>query len=648
MCGIVAILNGGTRQTLLQMTETLAHRGPDAQGIEWFAEDRTGLGHRRLAILDLSAAGNQPMSDPSGRYWIVYNGEIYNYRELRQLLLHRGYRFRSQTDTEVLLYGWIEWGPQVLDRCNGMFAFLIYDAHQKTAYFARDRLGIKPLYYAVYNGTLLVASEIKALLAANLFSAEPDYTALCTPTRFQITPYTGFRNIRKLPAGNWAQWRNGELSISPYWDIQPEEKDIPEQDALLQLEQLLQEAVAYQMIADVPVGVFLSGGLDSSIVAALMRQQAGSDIHSFTIAFTPEDQRFEKIAPDHLYAQQLAEQFGFHHHELVIRPDVVSLFPKMVWHLDEPIGDPAAINTYLICSAAREQFGIYVLLNGVGGDELFGGYRKYIACLQADVYHALLPSFLHRILHTTVQTLPVASSRSGFRILRWIKRFLQFADLPRYERYLSSDLSFSPQQFARIAQCGDYYKTHFYQSQKTRFEHQNLSYLTQMCWNDTKVFLCEHNLTYTDKASMAASVETRPPLLDHRIVEFLFSLPPKYRIHHLTQKYLLKKVAEKYLPKSIIYRPKAPFASPLRSWIRNALAPLVDDLLSEESIRRRGIFRPEAVRQLIEEDRTGKQDHALAIWTLLTVEQWFRIFIDGGGEFVSAAQRRVQYRGEQQ
>ncbi len=632
MCGIVAVAGGGDRATVERMVSAIAHRGPDATGVQWFDTHRVGLGHQRLAILDLSPAGNQPMADPTQRYWIVYNGEVYNFRELRHQLEQKGYQFRSQTDTEVLLYGWMEQGADFLQHCNGMFAFVLYDAEANALFIGRDRLGIKPLYYAVYNGMIVVASEIKALFRSGLIPVEADERALCNPTRFQVTPLTGFRFVRKLPAGWWGKWDGEQLQLHCYWDLQPVEEPADEQESIEQLDTLLQDAVRLQMIADVPVGVFLSGGLDSSLVAALMRHHTSRDIHAFTIAFAPEDQRFEQLVEDHRFARSVAQQFDFQYHEFVLQPDIVSLLPKMIWHLDEPIGDPAAINTYLIAKAAREHQ-IIVLLNGVGGDEVFGGYRKYLGCLKAEVYQTVVPKFARSLLEWAIQFVPVASERRGFRLFRWLKRFLSFASLPPLERYLSSDLSFSPAQFEQLFQCGSYYDTHFYQAQQQRFHSAAVSYLTKMCWNDTKVFLSEHNLTYTDKATMAASVEVRPPLIDHRIVEFAFTLPPKFRIRGNVQKYLLKKVAERYLPREIVYRPKAPFASPLRSWIRGPLAPMIDDILSESALRRRGIFHPKAVRRLIVEDRQGKEDYALAIWTLLTVELWFRTFIDQPAEY---------------
>jgi asparagine synthase (glutamine-hydrolysing) len=442
-----------------------------------------------------------------------------------------------------------------------------------------------------------------------------------------VSPLTGFEGIAKLPAGHYLLHENGKTTIHRYWEIRPSES-VPadERDAEEQLDRLLREAVRGQMIADVPVGLFLSGGLDSSIIGALMRRNTEQEIHSFTIKYSQEDQRFEKAVDDSSFARRVANMFGFAYHELEVQPDVVDLLPKMVWHLDEPLADPAAINTYLISKAARER-GIIVLLNGMGGDEVFGGYRKHLACLRADTYQAVVPAPIRHLLERGSTLLPVASTSQGFRSVRWGKRFLSFASLPPMERYLMSDLSLSEDRFHQLYRNPvPYRETHFFQSQCRRFSGSGASYLTTMCLNDTEVFLPELNLTYADKAAMAVGIEGRPPLTDTNVVRFMFTLPPSYRIRGHVQKYLLKKVAERYLPKQIVHRPKAPFGAPLRSWIRGPLAPMVDDLLSAESVRARGLYRSEYIRTLIENDRKGIEDNAHVLWTLLTNEIWFRTF----------------------
>lgn len=626
MCGIAGLINCGSKETLERMTEVIRHRGPDDQGIQWFSDTRCGLGHRRLSIIDLSPTGHQPMSSDDETLWITYNGEIYNYKEIRNELVQKGHRFRSSSDTEVILKAYEQWGERFLDKLNGMFALAIYDIKNRKFLAARDRIGIKPFYYWSKNGALVFASEIKSILATGLVEKKPDYYSLHTPTRFQIAPYTGFEDILKLPQGHFLTLKDGAIDIHKYWDIDVEENRPSLAEAKDRLDSLLSDSVRLQMIADVPVGVFLSGGLDSSIVCALIRKQTSQPINSYTIKFSQADQRFEKMPDDSVYAQKVAERFGLTHHEFEISPDIENLLPKMVWHLDEPLSDPAAINTYLIAKAARET-GIIVLLNGMGGDEVFGGYRKQLACLRADIYQAVIPGFLRRAVEASVNAIPVASPSQGFRYLRWAKRFMAFASLPQAERFLASDLSLSSSQYQRYFMNGaDYYHSHYFLSQNQRLNDRSLAYLTRMCLNDTKVMLTEHNLLYSDKASMAASIESRPPLLDHRIVEFLFSLAPRYRINGNVQKFLLKEVATRYLPNGIIDRPKAPFGSPLRSWIRGALRQMVDEYLSEECVSRRGLYDPAFVQQLVRRDRVGVEDNAHLIWTLLTNEIWFRTY----------------------
>ncbi len=626
MCGIAGLINGGDAQLLERMSDTIAHRGPDDAGIKWFADSSSGLAHRRLSIIDLSPAGHQPMSNEAGDLWIVFNGEIYNYKELGEELVAKGVRLRSQSDTEILLYAYQYWGEECLHKLNGMFAFAIYDSRKRKLFAARDRLGIKPFYYHFQNGCLVFSSEIKAILSSTLVAKRPDLNALHTPARFQVSPFTGFKDILKLPAGHCMTLQDGNLAVREYWSLHPSERPAGEAALIEELDALLCDSVRLQMRADVPVGVFLSGGLDSSIVSALMRVHTEQTVHAFTIKFSSEDQKFERMTPDWDYARQVAKQFGFAYHELEIQPQIEELLPKMVWHLDEPLSDPAAINTYLISQAARD-LGIVVLLNGMGGDEVFGGYRKQLACLTAESYQAIVPGLVRRAVQHAANLIPVATSTRGLKQVRWGKRFLSFASAPRSDRYLMSDLSLTPDQFSRLFSSGmSYYDSHFFKSQAPRFNGNGLSYLTQMCLNDTLVFLPEHNLTYSDKASMAASIESRPPLIDHRIVEFMFSVHPRERIHRVTQKYLLKKVAAKYLPDNIINRPKAPFASPLRSWVRGPLSTMIGDLLSEQSLRARGLYNPEYVTGMIARDKQGLEDNAYQIWTLLTNEIWFRTF----------------------
>jgi asparagine synthase (glutamine-hydrolysing) len=626
MCAIAGLLHCGDAELLGQLSQAQAHRGPDSHGVQWWSAHGSGFGHQRLAILDLSPTGHQPMATPDGRYWITFNGEIYNYRDIRGKLEAKGIRFRSTGDTEIILHAYQMWGAECLKEFNGMFAFAIFDTVTGQLFAARDQIGIKLFYYWQDGERLAFASEIKALLKCPFIARSADFDALATPARFQISPTTGFAGIFKLPAAHYLVFESGRLKIARYWHLRPRE-DGSDANAVDEMDALLADAVRLQMIADRPVGAFLSGGLDSSIISALMRKNYSGDIHAFTISFSAADQKYERMPDDALYARKVAQQLGFKFHEFELRPAVADLLPKMVWHLDEPLSDPATINTYMISEAARD-LGIVVLLNGVGGDEVFGGYRKHLACLKAETYQEFVPVVLQRGIQRLATHVPVATGRGGLRYLRWLKRFISIASMPQVERYLASDLSLPVTKYQQLFPTHNYFDTWFWRAQQPNLTRGDVSYLTRMCLNDTHVFLPEHNLTYSDKAAMAASIETRPPLTDYRIVEKMFTLPPDQRIRGQTQKWLLKKVAERYLPHEIVHRPKAPFNAPLRAWMRGPLAPMVDELLSEGSLRRRGFYEPNAARALIDADRRGIEDNGMVIWTMLTTELWFRTFID--------------------
>jgi asparagine synthase (glutamine-hydrolysing) len=628
MCAIAGLIHCGDTALLQRMGDVQAHRGPDSQGLQWWSQHGSGLGHRRLAILDLSPTGHQPMATPDGRYWITFNGEVYNFQDIRRELEAKGLQFKSTGDTEVILRAYQTWGTGCLNKFNGMFALAIFDTQTGRLFAARDPLGIKPFYYWHHGERFAFASEIKALLQCPFIERHPDYAALRTPARFQICPHTGFAGIAKLPPAHHLTFADGKLIVARYWQIEPRE-EAPADNAQLvdEMDALLADAVRLQMIADRPVGAFLSGGLDSSIISALMRKNNPGDIHAFTIKFSEADQQYERAPDDSFYARQVAQQFGFKFHEFELRPAVADLLPKLIWHLDEPLSDPATINTYMISQAARD-LGIIVLLNGVGGDEIFGGYRKHLACLKAGTYQHWAPGTVRRGLEHLANRLPVATGKRGFRYLRWFKRFASFASMPEAERYLASDLSLSIDQFQSLFPGHAYRDTWFFRAQQPDLSRRDVSYVTRMCLNDTHVFLPEHNLTYSDKAAMAASIETRPPLTDYRIVEKMFTLPPGQRVRGNVQKFLLKKISERHLPREIVHRPKASFNAPLRAWIRGPLAPMVDELLSEASLKARGLYHPPAVRTLIEHDRKGHEDHGMVLWTLLTTELWFRTFID--------------------
>ena len=630
MCGIVGFVNCGDREQLYKAVEAIGHRGPDGSGVEWFPEVNSGLGHARLAIIDLSENGRQPMFDTISGNWLVFNGEVYNYQAIKQELQALGHTFKTGTDTEVILASFNQWGEACLGRFHGMFAFAIFNPGSGELFAARDRQGIKPFYYWHQSGALAFGSEIKSFFHLDSFKASPDWRAIQTQAHFQISPHTGFKDVLKLKAGHFMKFnREKGLEIKCYWKIHASEEDIPEEEALSHLDNLLSEVVTENLVADTPVGVMLSGGLDSSILAGMMQKRMDQSLNSFTIKFREKDLQRQGNVDDSHYAKKMADEFGFNHREIVIDPDVADLMPKMVYHLDEPIADPAAINTYLISQAAREH-GIYVLLTGMGADEVFGGYRSYLACLKANSYQKI-PEFFRNGLEWVVSKLPESNSRRNFKYIRWLKRFTEIGSLSHFDRQLLiKNSALNQKRFLQYFENAlPFDEAYYYDLQKAEYErHPELSYLTNMCLLDSQFYMVDHNLTYADKSMMAAGVEGRPTLIDHRIVEFMFGLKPDFRIQGGVQKYLLKKLSEKYIPNEVTYRPKAPFSAPMRGWLKDELKEMVMDILSFESLKKRGVYNAQFVTQLLKENDRGIRDNSQLIWRLMVNEIWFRKFFD--------------------
>jgi asparagine synthase (glutamine-hydrolysing) len=629
MCGIVVFLNCGSEFELNNAVDCVNHRGPDYSAIKWFKDKKSGIGHARLSIIDLSEGGSQPMYDSDSGNWIVYNGEVYNYKEIKLTLSQKGHNFSSNSDTEVILKAYAEWGEKCLEKLNGMFAFTIYNNESGQLFACRDRLGIKPFYFYQKGNKLAIASEIKSILSCSDYKKAPDIDALHTPVHFQIAPNTGFRDISKLEAGHYLKYNDGKIEIKKYWDLNPTEEIESESYAVNMLEELLLDSIQLQMISDVPVGALLSGGLDSSLICVMMQKYMNQPLNTFTIKFKDEDLKRQGNVDDSYFARQLAGKFNFNHNEIVIEPDIVNLLTKMIYHLEEPIADPAAINTYLISTEARRR-GMKVLLSGMGADEVFSGYRSHLACLKADTYQKV-PSSLRNLIENVSRYIPSSNDKRDFKYIRWVKDFLKIASLSQVERALVINNSALSSESFPLYFTGNpkYHDSHFVKKSSRLFADQaNISYQTRLCFNDTKIYLPDHNLAYMDKAMMAASIEGRPPLIDHRIVEFAFKLSPKLRIKNNTQKYILKKVAEKYLPNNIIYRPKAPFSAPMRGWLKNELKEMVNDVLSFDAVEQRGVYNPHFVMQLIGRNEKGIEDNSQLIWRLMVNEIWFQTFFD--------------------
>jgi asparagine synthase (glutamine-hydrolysing) len=626
VCGIAGAFRQPDGGRLVRtMTDRIGHRGPDASGLTDLSPHASvQLGHRRLSIIDLSTAADQPFVKDG--LHLSYNGELYNYRELRTTLRSKGVRFATESDTEVVLECWREWGPDALRRFRGMFAFALYDERTGSLALARDPLGIKPLYVMPRGSGVLFASELKALVAAVGPELSVDPAALVASTLFYFLPeeQSAVKGVHKLPPGSWAEWRaDGTTRAGRYWE--------PAEEALAatagptaDLAAVLEESVAAHLVADVPVASFLSGGLDSSLVTAIAASRDPS-IEAYTITFRPEDQRLEAMPDDAVYARKMAAHLGIRLHEIEISPDVVDMLPRVVDVLDEPIGDPAAINTVLMCQAAREA-GVKVLLSGMGADELFGGYRKHLACVFGAKYQTLPKSLRSRVVAPSVGLLPVAARGRGLRYSRWAKRFLSFAELPEESAFRRSYTLYDPNELEGLLDPGlaPHVRAVVDAHRSLYTDSQLADHVNRMCLTDTRLFLPGLNLAYTDRSSMAASTEVRVPFVDPHVFRAAFSFSGSRKIKGRTQKVPLRDVAEEWVPRDVVDRPKASFGAPLRAWITNDLGPLIDDVLLDGRLVSSGFLRRSPLRQMVADQRSGRRDESKQLWQLLSMELWYR------------------------
>ncbi len=656
MCGISGLANCGDHETLTRMTNVQTHRGPDDSGL-WerrFPDGGyIGLGSRRLAILDLSAEGHMPMSNEDGSVWITYNGEIYNFADLRRELEAKGHSFRSHTDTEVIVHLYEEYGPDrfadCLNRLNGMFALAICDLRGASPklFLARDHFGIKPFYYWERGGKLAFASEIKALLEVPGIEASINLEALDQYLTFLWVPdpLTMFEGIRKLPAGHYALWQDGRFDIKQYWDLTfpagGHSFERTEADLAEEIRERFCASVEQQMVSDVPIGAFLSAGLDSSsIVAAMARKQA---VRTYTITFPKKYRVGETAIDDPGVPRRFARKLGCDHHEIVVEPDVVGLLPNLTWHMDEPTADPAIITAYLVCREARKN--ATVLLSGVGGDEIFAGYRKHVAQAWAAKYRRA-PGFVRSAGERAVLGLPSLRGTRMKGSVRLAKKMARSAALSPAEAFIRNCTYFDADQKtdlyapqSREARNGNPRGKHHAAFDQVR----HADFLNQMLYLDTKIFMPSLNLTYNDKMSMASSVEVRVPFLDRGLAEFVaWNVKPEWKLKgkwRPVTKHIFREAMHSMLPEEVMRQPKAGFAAPVDYWLAHDLRPMVDDLLSETQVRKRGLFRLEVVRRYVDEQRRGAEDWSMQIWQLLTLEIWMQLFLDGGAR--SFAQRQI-------
>jgi asparagine synthase (glutamine-hydrolysing) len=659
MCGISGLVNCGDRETLARMTSVQAHRGPNDSGL-W---DRRfpdgsyiGLGSRRLAILDLSPSGHMPMSNEDRTVWITYNGEIYNFRELRRELENKGHRFSSDTDTEVIIHLYEQEGPDCVKRLNGMFAFAICDlrSNDPVLFLARDHFGVKPFYYFHDGERLAFASEIKALLQVEEIEAELDPESVHQYLTFLWVPdpKTMFRRILKLPAGHSALFSRGELRINQYWDLTfpsvGQSYPRSDHDLAEEIRERFRRSVEAQMISDVPIGAFLSAGLDSSSIVAMMRRATNQPVRTYTITFPRKYRVGETTLDNPEVATRLARNLGCENQLIVVEPDVTDLLPRLVWHMDEPTADPAIITAYLVCHAASKQ--ATVLLSGVGGDELFAGYRKHVAHYWAEAYRRM-PAIARRVAEAGLPALPSFRGTALKGRIRLAKKMARSASLSPIDRFIVNCTYFDEDQkselynpdFATEASASNPAREHLAAFERVR----DADFLHQMLYLDTKIFMPTLNLTYNDKMSMASSVEVRVPFLDREFAEFVaWNVPANRKLKGSLRpitKYIFRLAMRDILPREVLRQPKAGFAAPVDYWLANELKEMSDDLLSEDRISKRGLFRPSTVQRYLEEHRSGRHDWAMQIWQFLTLELWMQTFLDGGArKFESESLQPIQ------
>lgn len=623
MCGIAGAASADPgripRELVDRMTAAIEHRGPDEGGR--YDAPHVSLAIRRLRIIDL-VSGSQPIANEDETVWVVMNGEIYNFQELREELAARGHHFRTRTDTECLVHLYEEHGDDLVTRLRGMFAFALWDTKRGRLVLGRDRLGKKPLVYADLGDRIFFASELQALVKVDAIPRTIDLGALgdYLAHGYVPAPATIYRTIKKLPPAHVGLWEAGRLEVRRYWEPRYEPKlAIGEEDAVLELERRLEEAVRIRLIADVPLGALLSGGVDSSVVVALMARNSSQPVKTFSIGF--DDAAFDELG----HARRVAERYGTDHHELVVRPDAAGALSTLVRHYGEPYADSSAIPTYYVSKLARTQ--VTVALNGDGGDEAFAGYDRSRAMLIAQTL-APVPSAVLTAAAAVVAKLPIAPARFRGRGCRFLSAAALSAP-ERYARWMAAipdsllDLILEPDVAAGVHAA----RTH---PVRTAFEATaGLSLVDRVLATDVATYLPGDLLAKMDIASMANSLETRSPLLDQDIVQFAASLPADLKLRGgREQKYLLKKVARRLIPAENIDRPKKGFAVPLGSWLRGDLRELAAEALLGPRARERGYFRPEAIARTWQEHQSGAREHTIALWTLLMFELWNREFVD--------------------
>lgn len=641
MCGICGIANLRGRRpvdsdVLASMNATLRHRGPDDVGA--FVTPAIGLAMRRLSIIDL-ATGKQPIANETRTIWVVFNGEIYNYLQLRRNLVQRGHTFSTETDTEVIVHAYEEYGDDCVDRFNGMFAFALWDEDRRRLLIARDRLGIKPLYYSVSAGELVFGSELKAVIAHPEVPRDIDLEALdqFLTIEYIPSPRTIFAHVHKLLPGHRLIVEKGTYRVEQYWEIPFRPIRANAEACVAELRDLVRDAVEMRMLADVPLGAFLSGGIDSSTVVAFMSQASALPVRTFSVGF--ENATYNELP----YARIVSERFATDHHEEILDPDIAGTAVRLVEHLDEPFADFSIFPTFLVSEVARKA--VKVVLSGDGGDEVFGGYDTYVAQMLATRYERWLPALLReRALPQLSRLVPPQPAKKGF--INKAKRFVEGAALPPVLQHTRWMMFMNPAQKRRLFRPDVYQALNgdaagalmasYFAETKERDP------LAQQQFVDVKTYLVDDILTKVDRMSMAVSLEARVPLLDHRIVEFALNLPPEMKLDGRNTKAILRKAVDGILPSEVLEKPKEGFSIPLKHWLRDELRPLMLDLLAPETVRRRGLFEPSCISAWTEEHLARHVNHSHRLWALMVFEIWCRQVMDEASRPARAEQEIAQ------
>lgn len=624
MCGIVGYYGNNTLKFSDESKLNLiGHRGPDhqsyIQGINYF------LGHTRLSIQDLSETANQPMFSENKSYVIIFNGEIYNHNELRKKFL-LDIDFKTTGDTETLLYGLINFGTDFINKINGIFAFSFLNIKTGDMILCKDHFGVKPLYYHLNENEIYFSSELKAICNHNKENLSIDKSAIKNYINFLWSPgeKTPFNEFKKLLPGSYISGNINDiknLKTTKYYSVPFSEvcfNSHSEDELILKLEAHLLKALERQMISDVPIGFFLSGGLDSSLLVAMARKlNPNLVINCYTIRVESSD----GFTDDLLYAKKVADHLKVNLKIIDAKNDILKDFDKIIYHLDEPQADPAPINVYNICKVARQD-GVKVLIGGTAGDDIFSGYRRHQALRYESIIDNI-PVFIRKVIKKIITNLP-----SQKPIIRRAKKFVSNFEKTRDERMMMYFSWLNDQTLKHLFLEPNNYDCYSYFDDLNKSLPHNISDLNKMLFWEINTFLTDHNLNYTDKLSMALGVEVRVPYLDQELVEFSTKIPESLKLKENVTKYILKKVAEKYLPKDVIYRPKTGFGAPVRDWILNDMDILIEDYLSEESVNNRGIFNFQKISNLLENNKKGKIDASYPIWSLLAIESWMRQFYD--------------------